>query len=238
MTGDNTAATRRWLIVNADDFGASSGINRGIVDAHRRGPVTSASLMVNMPGTIQAAELVADVPALSVGIHVNFTNEGEPVVPLDDPSACRDELRRQVERFLALTGRPPTHVDSHHNVHLRFEALGELFAATAAELDVPLRDRSGIPYVPEFYGRWDDEMHPEQVTPGSFLRIAEQRLTAGDIVELACHPGFVDPSFESEYHAERELERRALCDPVTAEGIRRAGITLVGFADLATVGLR
>jgi len=94
----------KYLIVNADDFGASMGINRGILEAHQRGIVTSASLMVNMPAAKEAALLSRDVPDLSVGLHVNFTNEGEdPVVDLTDSNACRIDLQRQFEQFRTKT---------------------------------------------------------------------------------------------------------------------------------------
>ena len=129
----------KYLIVNADDFGASSGINRGILEAHRRGIVTSASLMVNMPAAEEAVLLSREVPQLSVGLHVNFTNEGEnPVVDLSDAEACREELQRQFERFQKLVGRLPTHLDSHQNVHRRphllLRVLGERSRQSAQHL--------------------------------------------------------------------------------------------------------
>lgn len=225
----------RRLVVNADDFGASSGVNRAVVEAHASGPVTSASLMVNMPAAEEAAGLAAAWPALSVGLHVNYTNEGTPVVPLEDAPACRAELRSQLHRFLDLLGRPPTHLDSHHNVHLRFEHLLALFREVADELGVPLRDHSGIPYVSEFYGQWDGETHPEQLTVESLLRIASTR-AVGPCTELACHPGYRDVAFASTYDAERELEVATLCDPRARHGLEAMGFVLVGFAGLVTGG--
>ena len=55
----------RYVIVNADDFGSSEGINRGIIEAHETGIVTSASLMVNAPATEAAVELARDHQARS-----------------------------------------------------------------------------------------------------------------------------------------------------------------------------
>src|SRR5213593_3891547 len=83
----------KYLVVNGDDFGASSGINRGILEAHQRGILTSTSLMVNMPAAAEAIVLGRDFPDLGVGLHVNFTNESEgPVVDIQNTDACRDEL--------------------------------------------------------------------------------------------------------------------------------------------------
>src|SRR5204862_4716610 len=104
-------------IVNADDFGYSHGINRGIIEAHERGIVTSATLMVNAPAAAEAVELAAAHPNLSIGLHVNFTNEGERLIEFDDPAICRAELHRQFETFRELMGRLPTHLDSHQHVH-------------------------------------------------------------------------------------------------------------------------
>src|SRR5437867_1616393 len=62
----------RLLIVNADDFGYSRGVNRGIVEAYERGIVTSASLMVNRVAAAEAAEYGRDHPELGVGLHVDL----------------------------------------------------------------------------------------------------------------------------------------------------------------------
>src|SRR5438128_1837722 len=108
----------KYLIVNGDDFGASHGINRGIVEAHRRGILTSASLMVNMPATEAAVASSRSLPHLSVGLHVDFAGEpGKAVGGTNVAENCRAELYRQVYRFQELVGRLPTHLDSHHNAH-------------------------------------------------------------------------------------------------------------------------
>ena len=62
------------LVVNADDFGYSSGINRGIIQAHEKGIVTSTSVMVDGPAAEEARNL-AKYQKLSVGLHFNITDE-------------------------------------------------------------------------------------------------------------------------------------------------------------------
>jgi len=64
--------TPRRLIVNADDFGLRAGVNRGIIEAHKNGIVTSASLMVNRPYAAEAADYARGHPKLSVGLHFDF----------------------------------------------------------------------------------------------------------------------------------------------------------------------
>ena len=61
----------RTLVVNADDFGRSAAINRGVMRAHERGIVTSATLMVRWPAAAPAAEL-ARASELSVGLHLDL----------------------------------------------------------------------------------------------------------------------------------------------------------------------
>src|SRR5438477_8895511 len=110
----------RYLVVNADDFGACSGVNRGIVEAHQRGIVTSASLMTGMPGSEEAARLAGECPTLSVGLHASLQNErSEPDADLRSPGASRAALEAQLMRFRELLGRWPTHLDSHHHVRPR-----------------------------------------------------------------------------------------------------------------------
>jgi hypothetical protein len=64
--------TLRHLIVNADDFGQSVGVNRGIIEAHERGIVTSASLMVRWPSAQEAAAYARSHTSLSLGLHFDF----------------------------------------------------------------------------------------------------------------------------------------------------------------------
>src|SRR3989442_1249299 len=63
-------APAKLLIVTADDFGISRGVNRGVVQAHRAGILTSTSLMVNRPAAEQAADVGRACPALSIGLHL------------------------------------------------------------------------------------------------------------------------------------------------------------------------
>ena len=189
----------KYLVVNADDFGACDGINRGIIEAHRRGIVTSASLMVNMPRAKEAASLSRLFPDLSVGLHVNYTNEGEePIVDLADPEACRAELHRQLRQFEDLLGRLPTHLDSHHHVHRRPHLLPH-FLELAARYGLPLREHSPVRYFSKFYGQWGDGLpHLDWISAENLIRMLENKIQEG-FTELGCHPGYVDSQFGSVY---------------------------------------
>lgn len=221
----------KWLIVNADDFGASRGITRGIIEAHREGILTSTSLMVNMPWSEQAAKLSQDVPALSIGLHVQLTSQdGQLIV---DPTAsrdCRAELHRQFCRFQDLMGSLPTHIDSHHNVH-RDARLLPHFLEWAQAYRLPLREHSVARYFPKFYGQWNGEMHLEQISEESLLRMLKVDI-GGSFTELSCHPGYADSDFRTTYSTERETELRTLCAPSVRRGLEELNIQLIDFRDL------
>ena len=109
--------TPRFLVVNADDFGASTGVNRGILEAHTKGVVTSTSFMVTGAGADEAVAMAHDHPSLSVGLHWDIVGEDEREFDSYDWDAVRREFRDQIARFEDLFGRPPTHIDSHRHQH-------------------------------------------------------------------------------------------------------------------------
>src|SRR5262245_58205784 len=107
-------ALKRYLIVNADDFGQSHSVNSGIIEAHERGIVTSASLMVRWPAAAEAVAYSRQYPDLSLGLHVDFGEwayRGEhwvplyQVVPIHDTTAVADEMARQLTTFRRLVGK-------------------------------------------------------------------------------------------------------------------------------------
>src|SRR5256885_16264893 len=105
----------RYLIVTGDDCGASAAINRGIMEAHLHGILTSTSLLVKTEWAEEAAALSSAAPDLSVGLHVDVHSELREPAP--DSQRLRESLQWQYCRFKELMGRPPTHLDSHHNDH-------------------------------------------------------------------------------------------------------------------------
>ncbi|MCI0628359.1 MAG: ChbG/HpnK family deacetylase [Acidobacteria bacterium] len=221
----------KYLIVNGDDFGASRGINRGIIEAHRRGILTSTSLIVNMPCSEEAARLSRTVPDLSVGLHVHIMNNVvRPGAGPDEDNSVRAELDRQFLRFQELMGCGPTHLDSHHNVH-RDPRLLPHFLDLAREHGLPLREHSAVRYLSKFYGQWHGETHLEQISVESLVRMLETEIQEG-ITELSCHPGYPDPDFPSGYAIERETEIRTLCDPTIRQVLTERSIQLVNFRDL------
>jgi predicted glycoside hydrolase/deacetylase ChbG (UPF0249 family) len=229
----------KYLIVNADDFGQSPGINRGIITAHRDGIVTSASLMVRWPAAANAAAYARRHQSLSVGLHIDLgeqiLRDGEwlplySVVPVQDEGTVRDEIARQLDAFDRLVGHAPTHLDSHQHVHLREPACG-IVVEVAQRLGVPLRNCSPeVSYCGCFYGQADDGtiLH-DVISVDGLIRILET-LPPG-CTELACHPA-AECDLQTLYSQERLEELKVLCDPRLRPAIATMGLELRSFADL------
>jgi len=246
----------RQLIVNADDAGRSPGISRGIVAAHRRGIVTSTTLMVNLPWSTAAVALLADAPSLAVGLHLNLCY-GTPVADdvhsllapgtvsfqRDEPvlqatMRAKDverELLAQLDRFEELTGRAPDHIDSHRHLHL-WPVVLEPLAQIARERGLPVRGyddehaarlrSAGVACSDRCIVDFFGSDHVSVPALAAILR----GLPPG-ISELMCHPGFDDDALtDSSYRIEREEEMRTLCHPTIRELLDTERIELVTFA--------
>jgi predicted glycoside hydrolase/deacetylase ChbG (UPF0249 family) len=147
------------LIVNADDFGQTPGINRAVLELHQAGLLTSATLMARAAATDQAIEIARVTPSLGVGCHI-VLSDGEPVLPptqissLIDPSTnlfiprltaflgrlltgriraeeIEAEAKAQIQ-YLQSRGLHITHVDTHKHTHMFPRVLSPLLRAARA----------------------------------------------------------------------------------------------------------
>ncbi len=229
----------RLLIVNADDLGMSPGVNRGIARAHEEGILTSASLMVRWPAAKEAAMYAAVHPALGVGLHFDLgewiCRDGEwsmlyEVVDGSDANAVTNELARQLDAFLELMGRPPTHLDSHQHVH-RDEPARDIVRAAGRRLGIPVRHfADGVTYNGGFYGQCDNGApYSDGISVKGLL--SQLSTLPEKITELACHPGF-DDGLETMYRTERAVEVATLCDRRIRQTVDQFGIKLGNFSDL------
>ncbi len=227
----------RFLVVNADDLGLSAAVNEGIFAAHERGLVTSASLMVRQAAAPAAAEEAAAHPELAIGLHIDLGEwiyeSGDWIQAYlhcdsDDPASVEAECRAQVERFRALLGRDPTHLDSHQHVHESEPARG-VAEALAAELRAPLRNRA-VRYEGGFYGQsGKGEPFPEGIAPERLTGLIEA-LPPG-WTEIGCHPA-AGPVPTSSYDAERRVELATLCDPGVKNLLNVSDVHLCSFAQV------
>ena len=226
----------RRLIVNADDFGLSEGTNRGIIESHERGIVTSASLMVRQPAVTSAVAYAKSHPSLTLGLHLDLGewewrdsawSQTYHVVPTDDAAAVASEIETQLQTFHRLMGRAPTHIDSHQHVH-QHDPVRSPALALASRLGVPLRGLSeAVAFCGDFYGHGAKaSSFPEGISVTNLLRLLRD-LPPG-ITELSCHPG-LDGDLRSCYCLERLVEVRTLCDARIRAAVESSGIRLRGF---------
>lgn len=270
------------LIVNSDDYGRSRNISRGIRQAHLRGIVSSTTCMMNFDNVVDDLALaLQETPGLGLGVHLVLT-AGRPLLPARhlpsltasdgsfhnlaqlierladvNPAEAQAEWRAQVERFIRVTGRKPTHLDSHHHASYFSEGLFRAMLELAQEYACAIRqvtdqgdglEMTGL--LPEAPARYHApqllaEFAPPRpdafyatfygyrATREELRRILDSLPTEG-IYELMCHPGYSDAELESHssYARQREQELAALTDETIQQAIAARGIELVTFAVL------
>lgn len=255
-----TATTEhlRRLIVNADDLGRTVGINDGIFEAHARGLVTSATLMVAYPAAVDAGRRLVEYPEFGVGLHVALTG-GRPLLPPErvpslvdgdgrlpvkpdglvapHPEEVRAEVEAQLSRFRALVGRAPTHLDSHHHSH-RLPVVREALIAVALREGLPVRNASpaverrlretGVATTDHFVERF----YADEARLDVLMEILAQ-LPPG-VTEVMCHPGRIYDELRagSSYVDERERELEILTDPRALEAWHACGAARIHFGGL------
>jgi len=246
------------LIVNADDLGRTPGINDGIVEAHRNGVVTSATLMVNFAAARAVPEASTRNPGLGIGLHVALSG-GRPASPPDQipslvdaqgrmpagpqglsgarPEHVMAEARAQLKRFREIMGRDPTHFDSHHHAH-RLSVVFEALVTLAWETGLPVRNafddaartlqRENVPTTDRFVHTF----YEEGVTLENLLRILDA--VPPGTTELMCHPARVDPELRasSSYAEMRGRELALLTDREVRQAVQALGIKLIHFGEL------
>jgi predicted glycoside hydrolase/deacetylase ChbG (UPF0249 family) len=220
----------KFLIINADDFGASIGVNQGIIDCHTRGVVTSTSLMVTGRATDEAVAMSRDYPDLALGLHWDVWGEDEREFDLNDHNAVRDEFWRQFDLFHDLVGRLPTHIDSHRHAH-RESAVAEFFQELVAPLGLPLRGDGKVRFLGGFYGQWEWKVSNLKYVGVPFLITMLREEVGEGWTELSCHPGYISPDYSAVYLVEREEEVKTLTDPRVINGINELNISLVSYMD-------
>lgn len=272
------------LIINADDYGRTPDISRGIRHAHLNGLVTSTTCLMNMPGINEGIRTALEVtPRLGLGVHLVLT-AGRPLLPAEklpgltasdgnflkqdlfiqraagiDPLIVKQEWRAQIDAFIAVSQKKPTHIDSHHHSSYFTPALFTAMLELAHEYELAIRlpiahgqdpYSSGLPAIlalpiseaapkilEKFQPRSPDaffaSFYDQGATRGEFLHILDNLLPNGSF-EIMCHPGFVDAAFakESSYASQREVEIKILTDPALRMEVEKRGIELTSFTSL------
>jgi len=205
------------LILNGDDFGFSRGVNAAMIDCYKIGAMKSCSLMVNMPGAKEAAQLMKENPGLSVGIHFTLTvgrplTQNKTLIKEDgsfnkgmlresshvDQEEIRTELQAQFDRFVELTGQLPAHLNSHHGIEL-IKGAEEVVCELANKYDLPIRRFFTLPEGNHPLTNYEVAkmvgipMEKVEKTGQDLINcFTKEDLESDDIIEFAAHPGYVD----------------------------------------------
>jgi predicted glycoside hydrolase/deacetylase ChbG (UPF0249 family) len=239
----------KYLILNADDFGLSPSINRGILEAHLFGTVSSTTLMCNMPGFEDAVALAKNTPTLGVGLHFNLTY-GKPLSNrLNVPSLINSngyfsknsrkwsaehifkELEAQFKRFLA-ADLYPTHLDSHHHIHIDSPLVYNAMKRLAIREQIPLRLNPQIQEQNSSFRCTNYLILDTYDAEDGITRLLGYLQTLPDgITELMCHPGYVDDVVRtySIWTKGRELELNVFKDRRVVDKLFELDIQLVNF---------
>ena len=240
------------LIVNADDYGMSKGVNLGIIEAHKNGIVTSTTLMVTMPEVEHGLLLAKDYPELGIGLHLNCTlnkpltdckslikENGDFYKPRENPNQdlfdeeeIYQEFLAQYELFLQVVGRKPTHLDSHLYAHQVYPKAKAAAIRLANEKGVAIREFQVDGYRKAiFYG---DFKYKDGETMAELLEklVGEDTpILNYDIAELMCHPAYIDNALFnlSTYTVGRIKELDILTSEDVKKFIKKNNIELINF---------
>ena len=259
------------IFINADDFGLTKSINKGVIESATNGILNSVSIMVNAPATIDAVNTLKkyDKQFIRIGLHINLVgNQGcvrskydyltdqkgnyperwsnlFKLILLHGNIILREiesESRRQIE-VLKATGLDIDHLDSHDHTHC-FPPIANIFIKLALEYGIPyircpvesafyndprrffsikriatnyfgysLKGKigsAGLTTSNSFWGVTDSGA----MTAGRLINILNSIQYKG-IIEIMCHPGFVDRELKSMFNAELkwDSEVKALTHP-------------------------
>ena len=243
------------MIVNADDLGFTRDVNDGIVEAHRDGILTSATLMANGAAFRHGVICAKENPGLSVGVHLVLVGErGLPETParlvmavLGRRLNLERELDRQMKRVIE-AGIEPTHLDTHKHTHLLprvAEAVGKISEKYGVRwvrrpLPKPLFGAWSTRILLRYGCRMVDRFAGFELTgrldETELVRVIE-RLPEGT-TELMCHPGYCRGELRAartRLQDSREVEMRALTSRAAREAVHKAGVELVGYREVETL---
>jgi len=230
------------LIVNADDFGYSKGVNYGIIEAHLNGIVNSATMMMNMYAVEHGIELAKLHPTLGLGVHLVLT-AGKPLLtdlktivdqngdflknsywydyPVINVEEVEKEWDAQIQKFLSY-GLNPSHLDSHHHVHM-IPILHPVIAKLSQKYDLPVRisPKSQIVGITPFTDQLLTDFYGSDIPINYFETIEDRINNSVESVEVMVHPALVDNHLKNgtTYCFERLTELDILTNSKLPEGV-------------------
>jgi chitin disaccharide deacetylase len=220
------------LILNADDFGLTKGVNEGIIRAYQDGVLTSTTLMANGSAFDDAVELARANPKLGVGCHLVLAG-GPPVAPPEDIPSLVDEngllppslgkfvarvscgevrardikreLHAQIEKIRA-AGIEPTHLDTHKHTHAHPRVM-KVLAQVAQELGIT-RVRKPAEYLKD---SWKLMCSESGASPKQLAAVAAVRMLSANFASISKKRGLRSPDTFLGVAATGQLSAEALC---------------------------
>lgn len=244
------------LILNADDFGLSPSVNKGIVEAFQQGFISSATMMMNTPYTDEAIELAKKHNLKNIGIHLNLTY-GKSVLPASEVPSLVDEngtfhyvcmlgyytqyldakkeLKAQIEKFLA-SGLTPTHIDHHHYFN-EIPNILKAYLELAQEYNLPVRgmDENARTLARQMGLKTTDEFsfafHGNGVDISTFNVLKSLFWDKDITLEILTHVGYIDDYTRTQTNYLRREDEIAVLKEAKQQGFFD-NIDLISFSDL------
>lgn len=229
------------LVINGDDLGLTKGVTAGIIEGYKKGILRSTTALANSQYLEEAKKLCDENPGLGVGVHLNCTlgkalTENKTLIDEKgmffpgrktiwskdvDYDELYNEWKAQIERFIQVFGRKPTHLDSHHSVHDANDQALAISQKLANEYGVQLRRYGDYKFVMGFYG--------ETASVETMISLLEAN--KNEDIEIMVHPAFCDLELYqvSSYSLGRVKELAVLCDPLLIAYIKNNNIELCHY---------
>lgn len=243
------------IIINADDFGYSECISKGIIESYKNGIVTSTTIMMNMPFVEYSLELYKEVKGLGLGVHLNLTT-GKPLLSKNNTLVTENgefhkrnevinydindayiELKTQIEKLISY-GYYPSHLDTHHDLQATKE-LRECISKLALEYKLPLRINESN-YM-EFFKNKEiktvdkliKDFHKDNIQFICLENIIKNNSNY-EIVEIMTHTGYMDEETAkvTSYNYEREVQLKSLTSMNKQEFCDKYNVELINYNDL------
>ncbi|MCI7238477.1 MAG: carbohydrate deacetylase [Anaerococcus sp.] len=248
------------LVINADDFGICSGVNKGVVEAYNEGLLTSTTLMTNTPGFEEAVTLAKENPGLGIGIHLNLTfwypinkdlktivdengkfrylsfYESEENLDKIDLDEVYREWKTQIDKALDY-GIKPTHLDSHHHIN-SVGQIKDVFLKLAKEYNLPIRNNFNFSQdyksTDKLIGYFDTIGRVKGIWKAMDTNLLIKDCKTYDSIEIMCHPGYVDYFIlnNSSLNVDRAVTLHELKNKKLKTILNENNIELVSFKDI------
>lgn len=229
------------LVINGDDLGYTMGNTNGIFQAYRDGILRSTTALTNSKYIVEAAKMCEDYPGLGVGVHMTLTlgrpltenktlhdengefYPGRKMIWTKNPdyNEIYQEWKAQIDRYIEVFGKKPTHLDSHHSVHDATPETLKIAKDLAQEYGLQLRRYSEFTFVGSLYG--------PNFTRENLIQTLEDH--KDEDIEIMCHPGWCDLELYrmSSYGAGRVQELDVLCSKEVLDYVKEHQIELCHY---------